>query len=223
MKKTILPCFLLLVGFTLASCQTLDVVGTSAVNSFQKVLAAIPESVAADADIGGWALTSPDGTTRFLWSQDFSQDAIYDAWLETQIDPFLEAGLDTGKLPEGMVHEGFLILGVDFGNQTYAYKGEVTPLSSMEQIAVHHRQSIGYHKALDHYGVDLTGGNMFEWAKNLETNDKDIVFVLDPQPFIAAGVDPENVPGWLYAQVEIMDGNGKPILADKLLKPFDID
>ncbi len=53
------------------------------------------------------------------------------------------------------------------------------------------RGSISYHMALDHYGVALGGGNMFEWAKDLGANDKDIVFVLDPEPLIAAGVDPQ--------------------------------
>lgn len=41
------------------------------------------------------------------------------------------------------------------------------------------RDSIGYHAALDHYGIDLENGNMFEWAKDISTNDKDIVFVLN--------------------------------------------
>jgi copper chaperone CopZ len=81
---------------------------------------------------------------------------------------------------------------------------------------------IGYHGALDHYGVSLGDGNLFEWAKDMSANDKDIVFVLNPAPFIAAGVDPNKVDGWAFAKVTVDDENDKPIEVDKLLKPFNL-
>ena len=81
---------------------------------------------------------------------------------------------------------------------------------------------------MDHYGVILGDGNMFEWAKDMLTNgygnsvqDKDIVFVLNAEPLIAAGVDPNNVEGWVYAQV-LVDTNGRTEQAWKFLKPFDL-
>jgi hypothetical protein len=47
------------------------------------------------------------------------------------------------------------------------------------------------------------------------------VFVLNPEPLIAAGVDPQKVEGWAFAKVEVhMDG--KPTEVDKFLKPFDL-
>jgi len=70
--------------------------------------------------------------------------------------------------------------------------------------------------------VDLANGNMFEWAKDMSKNDKDIVFVLNPQVFIDAGVDPAKVEGWVFAKVEKEDENGKKIQVDKFLKPFDL-
>jgi hypothetical protein len=51
--------------------------------------------------------------------------------------------------------------------------------------------------------------------------DKDIVFVLNPEPLIAAGVVPENVEGWVYAQVPVEE-NGKTEDVWKFLKPFDL-
>ncbi|MDR1101588.1 MAG: hypothetical protein LBL34_04470 [Clostridiales bacterium] len=90
------------------------------------------------------------------------------------------------------------------------------------------RENIGYHTAMDHYNIDLGDGNLFEWAKDVQTNgttgenqDKDVVFVLNPEPFIAAGVDPNNVDGWAYAQVSV-DINGTPTDIWKFLRPFDI-
>ncbi len=53
-------------------------------------------------------------------------------------------------------------------------------------------------------------------------NDKDIVWVLNPEPFIAAGVDPAKIKGWAFAKVETKDDAGKTVFVDKLLKPFDL-
>ena len=113
------------------------------------------------------------------------------------------------------------MVGTKLGNDALQYSGEVTPLAAYEQIGDLYRGSIGYHTALDHYGVKLENGNMFEWAKDMSKNDKDIVFVLNPEPFVAAGVDPNAVEGWVFAKVP-MEEDGKTIEVDKLLKPFDL-
>jgi hypothetical protein len=55
----------------------------------------------------------------------------------------------------------------------------------------------------------------------MAANDKDIVFVLNPDPWIAAGVDPNAVDGWAFAKV-MVDVEGKPAEVDKILKPFDL-
>jgi hypothetical protein len=100
--------------------------------------------------------------------------------------------------------------------------GDDAPLSLYRKIVKFQRNAIGYHGQLDHYGINLGDGNLFEWAKNLNTNDKDIVFVLDPSPFISAGVDPNGIEGWAFAKVTVDDENGKPVVVDKLLKPFNL-
>ncbi|MGI6004910.1 MAG: hypothetical protein ACOX88_05800 [Christensenellales bacterium] len=214
-------CAALLVVF--AACRQLDVVGSVALSSFEEVAGALAGSIASDEANGGWALTAPDGSARFIWSADFSGSQRYDVMLEVDAQPFIDAGLDVDLLPDEYVAAGDIILiGTDLTDEAPDYDGEITPLSSFEQIVKFSRDSIGYHEALDHYGVDLEGGNMFEWAKDMSTNDKDIVFVLNPQPFIDAGVDPENVGGWVFAAVPVMDEKGNDIEVEKLLKPFEI-
>lgn len=142
--------------------------------------------------------------------------------LEFEAKPFIDAGLDPDKLPESIVYyEDKLMVGTKLGNDELKYKGEATPLAAYEQIVAKYRDSIGYHTALDHFGVKLGDGNMFEWAKTLSTNDKDIVFVLNPEPFIAAGADPDAVEGWVFAKVPVEE-EGKTIEVDKLLKPFNL-
>jgi hypothetical protein len=206
-----------------ASCSRLDVVGTESVKSFDKVLRQIPQSVTPDEVNGGWSLSAPDGAARFIWSKDFAESPLHDVMLELDAAPFIAAGLVPEKLPDNFAFfEGMLMVGAKLGQETPKYAGEVTPLASYEQIVKLKRSSIGYHAALDHYGVSLGDGNLFEWAKDMAANDKDIVFVLNPDPFIAAGVDPSRIEGWAFAAVTVDDENGKPVQADKILKPFNL-
>jgi hypothetical protein len=215
----------LLVLFTLAavSCGQLDVVGKDSIASFDKVLKQIPQAVTPDAMNGGWSLTAPDSSVRFIWSKNYAESPLHDVMLEFDAAPFLAAGLDPDKLPENFAsYEGKIMVGTKLGQEQLRYQGEATPLASYEQIVKLKRSSIGYHGALDHYGVSLGDGNLFEWAKDMSVNDKDIVFVLNPEPFIAAWADPARIKGWAFAKVTVDDANGKPVEVDKILKPFDL-
>jgi hypothetical protein len=222
LKKTGLVVFAAL-ALTALSCGNLDVVGKDSINSFDKMLKVRPQAVTPDEMNGGWSLASPDNEARFIWSRNYAESPLHDVMLEFNAAPFIAAGLNVGKLPDTFaVYEGKIMVGTKLGQETLKYNGEATPLASYEQIVKLKRSAIGYHGALDHYGVSLSGGNMFEWAKDMSTNDKDIVFVLNPEPFIAAGVNPNNIAGWVFAKVTVDDANGKPIEVDKLLKPFNL-
>jgi hypothetical protein len=199
------------------------VVGKDSIRSFQAVLETIPGGAESDGPSGGWALSAPDKSARFIWSKNFRESPLHDVMIVFDAAPFIAAGLDAGKLPETItVSGGKITVGTKLGDEELRYSGEPSPLASYEQIVSLKRNSIGYHCALDHYGVSLGDGNMFEWAKDMNKNDKDIVFVLNPEPFIKAGADPNKVAGWVFAKVPVDDENGKPIEVDKLLKPFDL-
>ncbi len=219
-RKHLLALWFLLL-LPLSACRSLDVVARDSTTSFEAIINGMPDRVVPDENIGGYALEAPDGSARFLWSNDFSNSA-YDVWLETNIAPFVEAGLDTTRVPEDIIHEGLLVIGTDLGSKPPSYEGEATPMKAYGQIVQYSRDSIGYHAALDHYGISLGGGHMFEWAKDVQTNDKDIVFVLDPRPFADAGADPNAIPGWVFAKVETEDSKGNKVQTDKLLKAFNI-
>jgi hypothetical protein len=209
-------------ALSLAACAGLDVVGKESVTSFGAMLDAAADKVAPDEMNAGWSLAAPDGAARFIWSEDYSQSPLHDVMLEFSAAPFLDAGLDPAKLPESVLfYDNMLMVGTKLGDDAFSYSGDPTPLASFEQLAGKYRDAIGYHAALDHYGVNLGDGNMFEWAKDMGTNDKDIVFVLNPQPFIDAGTDVNAVEGWDFAKVPV-DVDGKPTEVDKLLKPFDL-
>jgi hypothetical protein len=203
--------------------SSLDVVGKDSINSFDKVLKQIPQAVKPDEMNGGWSLAAPDNSARFIWSKSYAASPLHDVMLELDAAPFIGAGLDPEKLPETIVfYEDKIMVGTKLGQEVLKYQGEVTPLASYEQIVKLKRSAIGYHGAMDHYGVNLSGGNLFEWAKDMSTNDKDIVFVLNPEPFLAAGVDPNRIEGWVFTKVTVDDENGKPVEVDKILKPFNL-
>lgn len=222
-KKIILTAFSAIALVGLTACNKLDVIGDQSIKSFDAVLNEVGDNVNEDTSFGGWSLEAPDGAVRFVWSQDFSKTTTYDAYLELDAQPFIDAGLDTSKLSDGILVGDKLILGTDFGSDALSYNGEITPLASYKKIVELYRNNITYHMALDHFGVDLKNGNMLEWAKDMTTNDKDIVFVLNPEVFINAGVDPNDVEGWVFAKVPTMDEKGNDIEVDKLLKPFDFE
>jgi len=223
--KTILKLTALftLLSITVFSCSKLDVVGNYSVRSFDELLQTAPQLVSEDKANAAWYIIAPDRSVRFIWSKNFAESPLYDVMLEFNAAPFIAAGLNPSKLPGNFIYgNGTLTVGTKLGNERLSYQGEVSPLASYEQIVKLKRGNIGYHMQMDHYGISLGNGNMFEWAKNLAANDKDIVFVLDPEPFIAAGVNPDKIDGWAFAKVTVDDKNGKPVQVDKILKPFNL-
>jgi hypothetical protein len=215
--------FAVLTVLAAVSCGKLDVVGTDSVKSFDKLLRQASRSLAPDEINRGWSLAAPDNSVRFIWSRNFAESPRYDAMLEFDAAPFIAAGLNPEGLPPNFAfHDGKLIVGTKLGTEHFSYSGDPTPLASYEQIVKLKRGSIGYHMAMDHYGVNLGDGNLFEWAKDMSANDKDIVFVLNPEPLIGAGVDPARIDGWVFTKVTVDDENGRPVEVDKILKPFDL-
>jgi hypothetical protein len=230
--------FFVLLAIT--ACSKLDVVGNDSVRAFNDLLRSAPKLVSEDEENNDRSISAPDNSVRFSWSKNFAESSVFDVMLEFAAAPFIEAGLDPTKLPdhfaqiprmkdnwqkvssEFIFKYGMLAVGTKLGTEQLQYNGEATPLTSYQQIVKLKRSSIGYHMQMDHYGINLGNGNMFEWAKNLATNDKDIVFVLDPAPFIAAGTVPAKIYGWTFAKVTVDDANGKPIQVDKIFKSFNL-
>jgi hypothetical protein len=206
------------------ACEQLDVVGAGSAASFEKMLQALPAAVSPDESGGPWALTAPDGSAKFIWPRaPGAASGREDVSIEFAAAPFVAAGLDVKRLPAGILRGDKLVFGVSLGLEDGAASGpDESPFASFQTVLRAKPERFGYHAALDHYGIDLDGGNMFEWAKDLETNDKDIVFVLNPEPFLSAGADPSKIGGWAFTKVPTMDAEGNKIEVDKILKPFDL-
>lgn len=231
----------LLIGlavFTLAAtgCAQTDVVAKFANQSFKATIAASKDHAAYIKEEEAWALASPAGD-EVLFSTDFSRNSSSEGMADMDkpdvefvfdATPFIAAGLDIAKLPmvDGIKYEfedGTFMYHFELGNDKFPATSADSFEATFTEIVKTQRSRIGYHAALDHYGIALGNGNMFEWAKDLTKNDKDIVWVLNPEPFMQAGVDPANISGWVFAKVETMDEAGKKVLVDKLLKPFNLE
>lgn len=216
-----LTAFLLLLG----SCAATDTVATYAKKSFAAFAGAV--SVEGDAS-GGWTVLSPGGD-RFIFPAPLSADRHFR--LEFDAAPFLAAGLDSALLPSFpdasyRLEGGTLVLAFPAGAGRAAGKGSSKSAAAglaeaFDAFVAADRGRIGYHHEMDHYGIVLGAGNVFEWAGDMAKNDKDLVFVLNPEPFAAAGVNLDAVEGWVHAQVPVREG-GKMVQVWKLLRPYEL-
>jgi hypothetical protein len=209
--------------FFCASCSKLDVVGDGSIVSFEKLLNNKNVSVVENEKKDSWILFSSDSGVKLVLNKNYDENSKYDVALEFNAKPFIDAGLDVKKLPEYFtVGEEKISVGAKFWNKKFQYGDEISLLETYKYIVKNNRDAIGYHAALDHYGINLGNGNVFEWAKDLNNNDKDIVFALEIEPLVQAGADLSAIAGWTLAKVPVDDKNAKPIVVDKLLKIFDL-
>jgi hypothetical protein len=218
------------VAFAASGCQALDVIGRRSVSSLAAVVDALPQTPQLNEE-GFWELAAPDSSAALLLPLEPGGQAA----LVTNAAPFEAAGLRPDKLPEGMslTDAGRLRIEAEpfegAGRRGLpARDTDSAQLAAQESLLARYAElvrldpeRIGYHSAMDHFGINLGGGNMLEWAQDLKSGDKDLVFVLDPAPLKQAGVDVENIEGWVFAPVEVMK-DGKMVEVDKLLKPFDL-
>jgi len=208
--------FLVAIALILSNCSDLDVVKTDAVRSFGDILKILPaENYKGDSS--EWVVSAPDSAAWFHWKNQEIK-IVVDA------QPFISAGLDLSKLENGVVNENTLVYSSPLSNAPE----RDAPLKLFEKNADFFRASLGYHAEMDHYNITPGNGNIFEWAKDLSTNgttgknqDLDLVFALNPEPLITAGVDTEKLEGWTYTQVPV-DIDGKPTKVWKILKAFNL-
>lgn len=205
----------------LSGCTQTDIIAEYGVSSFASLSEAV--EITVDPEWSSWVIEAPDASVMFYLSRDFKATSPHDVMLMVDVLPFLEAGLDVSRLPQGVLIENKLMLGQSLGDQSFTDSAQASAEASLKELVRLSRDTLGYHEALDHYGLSLGDGNGFEWAKDRSTNDKDIVFVLNPEMFRDAGVDVANVAGWILAEVEVMDESGNPTKVEKLLKPFNVD
>lgn len=201
-----------------------DIIEIKSIRSFNTVIKTVSNNVKQDNENGLYILTSPDQEAQLIWSNNYVENDIYNIMINLDLKPFVDAGLDITKINgvDGItvIDNSILISGtVENKNE---YKNGLNAIDSFEQILKNKRENLNYHSSLDHFGITVGNGNAFEWAQNINKNDKDIVFAINPEPFLNAGVNPDNINGWVYTKVKTMDNNGKNIEITRFLKVFDV-
>lgn len=205
---------LTLAAAALSACQATDVVAKRAALS----MAALEPSLDIASADSSVALNFPSGD-RAEFSLDMS--GPIDVVVSLGGGPFLAAGLDPARLPEGWILRGDrLEAGFDLADEGSSLDKSLAGI--VAALGRGARSRLGYHEELDHFGLELSPYLLLEWADEAEKNDKDLVLVLDPELIAGAGGDPALVEGWILADVTVKGPDGAMITKPKLLRPFQI-
>lgn len=220
-KKTILLgligfSIVILLIFSITKLPGLDVVKKESLKSFKIITEVLSDDILFDQNLNMWSLTSKDDSIKFY----FGNNEENNFKIEFSIEPFIKQNININSLPNGykVVDNKIVIsqkLNKNFINDSTAYE-------TYKNIIDISRESLKYHAEMDHFSIELPNDNAFEWAKDINNNDKDIVFSLNPEPFIELGINPKEINGWTYAKVPMMK-QGKMIEVYKLLKSYNID
>jgi hypothetical protein len=219
MKSAFVSILVILFSLAAFSCGDLDVVARDAVTSFAALTAIMQP--AAQSDGRGFELTTAD-KNKIVFRTDWNggEDVVFGL----AAAPFIDAGLDPAKLPDRFRFDeraGRLRMTFDLG-ATEPAAGAASLDELFKGVVKNYRDRIGYHEQFNHYGLALGDGNMLEWARDFAANDKDLVFVLDPAPFLAAGLKTDALKDWVFGKVKVKDKDGRPVEVDKLLKPYNL-
>jgi hypothetical protein len=189
-----------------------DVVKTRAINSFNDLLVTGIEKAKEGPS---WTITMPDKTSKLILQNN--KEAVVTIVLDAT--PFLKAGLDIDKLPSYIKYDANkkeLYYVSVYGKKV---NNSVDIDSIFKNIVDTYRDKLGYHHKLEHFGLSLDNGNAFEYALDIDKNDKDIVIALNPETLIKAEVDPNKVEGFIYTDVTMDNGS----TVKKLLKVFNVE
>ncbi len=195
MKK--LPVLVLALALILSACSPLNAEQRDAVRAFGDLLSVLPPEGDGRDDSGLWRITAPDGSAWFEWDNQ-------GVMMGVEMGPLTEAGL-SDRAPLIFFAPAFNMLNLDV---------QPTPLRQFEKDAAYFRDRIGYAFSVDRYYIDIDGlGNRIEFARDINTNDKDIVFVISVAALIQEDADAlKNAEGWEYDQA-----------AGRLVKAFNLE
>jgi hypothetical protein len=131
-------------------------------------------------------------------------------------DPLVEAGLDISKLDEnewlyepaakddkGNDLPNRLIKPYNVSDKKQASNGSE---DSMRRLLKADTDNIKYHKDVQHFGLSLGEGNQVQWTEKLGTNNADMIFVLNAEHLVEAGIDINKIEdsGWVLKKQVIM-------------------
>lgn len=220
MSKTIKSIIILSTVFafvaTLTACsRPLNKQEKDAVRTFGDVMAVLP----AEEKDGWFQLTAPDNDAKFV----FSNDCV---WMAVDAAPFIAAGMDAATLEnirESIFYKsdiGFSLPGWDMLNRNVKDTALAQFEADIRYFKVAETDETFRINFADDHNTRLDSA-VFEWAKDIEQGECDVIFTLNAEPLIAAGVQPEKVEGWEPVQISV-EVDGKIEQVWRFRKSFDL-
>jgi hypothetical protein len=235
MKKkivTLLVSSAILAAFTGCSRPvTGDKEADNALFAFNKIVKAYPDKKRFHEALKHWGFELPTGE-KFEWSKDMSANKA-DFAMVMLADPLVEAGLDISKLDEnewlyepaakddkGNDLPNRLIKPYNVSDKKQSSNGSE---DSMRRLLKADTDNVKYHKDVQHFGLSLGEGNQVQWTEKLGTNNADMIFVLNVEPLIEAGIDINKLEdsGWVFKEASDND-MGMGTSPDQIVKIYDI-
>lgn len=215
---------------SLAACGNKDVEETvtdKGVNAFNEIVKTYPDKKGFHDALQHWGFEMESGE-KLEWSKDMSANKA-DFAMVVKAEPLINAGLDVGKLDKnvwifeeagkntmGMEQPAVLILPYDISDTKLASKNSN---DSMKALLEADSDNLIYHEDKQHYVLNLGGTNEAIWTEELGLNDSDMIFVLDAEPLIAAGLDIDKLEGsgWTFKKASEADKT-----PDQIIKTYDL-
>ena len=203
----------------------------NALDAFNEIVAAYPENKGFHKALQHWGFTLPSGE-KFEWSKDMSAN-VADFAMVMLADPLVDAGLDVTKLDENeWLYEpaGKDDMGEELPNRlikpyNVSDKKQTSNGSedSMRRLLKVDTNIVKYHEDQKHFALKLGEGNAVQWTEELGVNDEDMIFVLNAEPLIEAGLDVNKLEGsgWIFREAS-EDNMGMGANPDQIVKTYDI-
>lgn len=215
---------------SLAACGNKDVeenITEKGINAFNEIVETYPDKKGFHDAMQHWGFEVESGE-KFEWSNDMSANKA-DFAMVVQAEPLINAGLDVEKLDKnvwlfeeagkdsmGMEQPALLILPYDISDtKTTSTESD----ESMQALLAADNDNLIYHEDQQHYVLNLGGTNEVIWTEELGLNDSDMVFVLDAESLIAAGLDIDKLEGSGWVFKEASDKDKTP---DQIIKTYSL-
>lgn len=233
-KKIVALIFSVALAISITGCsrgKTGSKEADNALNSFNEITKAYPDSVGFHEALKHWGFAVGEGE-KFEWSKDMSANKA-DFAMVLLADPLVEAGLDVEKLdkeqwlyePAGKGEKGEdlpnrLIKPYNISDKKQNSNGSD---DAMRRLLKEDNSMIKYHQDQKHYALTLGEGNQVQWTEELGLNNADMIFVLEAEPLVKAGLDIAKLDGtgWVFKEAS-QDDMGMGENPDQIVKIFDI-
>lgn len=215
---------------SLAACGNKDVeetISDKGVVAFNEIVKTYSDKKGFHDALQHWGFAMEPGE-KLEWSKDMSANKA-DFAMVVKADPLIEAGLDVEKLDKnvwifekagkdtmGMEQPAVLILPYDISDKSLVSKNSD---DSMKALLEADPDNLIYHEDKQHYVLNLGGTNEAIWTEKLGLNDSDMIFVLEAEPLIAAGLDIDKLEGsgWTFKKASEADKT-----PDQIIKTYDL-